>query len=124
MSNDTWSSYPFVERPWWNKIHCIPHKTIDSLPFLEDQIKHIKISKTFFVWSDFAEKEAIRLGLNNVKTIPGICKSAIIFKLNKLKKQELRQKFNISQNAFITGFVFRNQLRKLPKVLMEGLLQL
>lgn len=117
-SNDSWGV--FHDKPYWNKIHCIPHITLDSLPFLDDQIKLIKASKQTFVWAEFAEKEAKKLGLNNVKTLTGIVRQDNCFKLSKQEKIDLRKKYNIPLDAFITGFVFRNQLRKELRPLMEG----
>ena len=117
-SNDSWGVFP--DKPYWNKIHCIPHVTLDSLPFLDEQIKLIKASKQMFVWADFAEKEAKRLGFNNVKTLTGIVRPDNFFKLTKQEKIDLRKRNNIPLNAFITGFVFRNQLRKELRPLMEG----
>lgn len=110
----------FHDKPYWNKIHCIPHITLDSLPFLDDQIKLIKSSKQAFVWAEFAEKESKKLGFNNVKTLTGIVRPDNFFKLSKQEKIDLRKRNNIPQNAFITGFVFRNQLRKELRPLMEG----
>lgn len=118
-SNDSWASQSFLDKPWWNKIHCIPHITLDSLPFIPDQIKYLQNTKHFFVWADFAEKEAKRLGFNHVKTIPGIVDPKSFTKLLRLERQEIKKKFGLT-NSFICGFVFRNQLRKEVKPLMEG----
>lgn len=119
-SNDSWASQPFMDKMWWNKIHVLPHITLDSLPFLPDQVKYMQNSKHFFVWAEFAEKEAKRLGFNHVKTLSGIIDSQHFFKIDHHKKKELRQRFKIAENAFVCGFVFRNQLRKELKPLMEG----
>ncbi len=119
-SNDSWAYDTYTNRPFWNKIHCIPHITLDSLPFLDQQIDLIKKSKQVFVWAEFAEKEAKRLGFNNVRTLTGIIRPDNFFRLNNVEKLNLRKRFNIPQNAFITGFVFRNQLRKEVRPLMEG----
>ncbi len=119
-SNDSWASQSFLDKMWWNKIHVLPHITLDSLPFLTDQVKYIQNSKQFFVWADFAEKEAKRLGLNQVKTLSGIVDSKHFCKLDNYKKRSLRTKFKLPEDALICGFVFRNQLRKEVKPLMEG----
>ena len=95
---------------------------MDSLPFLPDQQKLIEKSRKTYVWADFAKKESERLGYKNVEVISGIIDQKDFFKLPKYKKLELRKKNNISENAFITGFVFRNQLRKELFPLLEGYL--
>lgn len=119
-SNDSWGSQPYLSRLWWNKIHCIPHITLDSLPFMPDQKKYIESSKKFYVWADFAKKEAERLGYKNVEVLTGIINPKHFYKLSRQEKLKYRKKFNIPENAFITGFVFRNQIRKEAPVLIEG----
>lgn len=120
-SNDSWG-VNWSNRKWWNKIHCIPHITLDSLPFLPDQKKLIENSKKTYVWADFAKKESERLGYKNVEVISGSISQKDFFKLPKYKKTELRKKNNLPEDAFISGFVFRNQLRKELPPLLEGYL--
>lgn len=120
LSNDSWSFMPYLDKPFWNKIHCVCHITLDSLPFMPDQKRLIENSKYFFVWADFAEKEAHRLGYKHVKTLTGIIRPDHFFKLPRSKKIELRRRFNIPDNAFIAGYVFRNQLRKEIGPTLEG----
>lgn len=119
-SNDSWASQNYTSKPWWNKVHCLAHITLDSLPFLPDQINYIKNTPNFFVWADFAEKEAHRLGFPHVKLLAGMINDKNFHKLPKHEKLALRGKFGLPSDAFITGFVFRNQLRKEVKPLLEG----
>lgn len=120
FGNDSWAVSPMLSKPFWNKIHCIPHTTIDSENFLDDQIKLVKASKKLFVWADFAKEEYNRLGYNNVEIIRGPINPKFFYKLNKNEALDLRQKFNIPKETFICGFVFRNQIRKKPIQIMEG----
>ena len=120
VENDSWAMSPWIGRKWWNKIHCIPHITLDSLPFLPDQKKLIESSKKTYVWADFAKKESERLGYKNVDVISGIIDQKDFYKLPRHKKLELRKKSNIPEDAFIAGFVFRNQLRKELNPLLDG----
>lgn len=122
FSNDSWA-FPYYNRPWWNKFHCLPHITLDSVPFQKEQIEFIKKSSTHYVWAKFAEEESKRLGLNNVKTIPAIIDNHYFRPLSIEQKLQLRKKNNIEADAFIIGFVFRNQLRKEIKPLLEGFSQ-
>lgn len=122
-SNDSWAMDSYISHPFWNKIHCIPHVTMDSLPFISSQIDLIKKSKHLFVWAEFAEREARRLGFDNVSTLTGMINQKSFYKLHKHEKLDLRKKYNIPQNAFITGFVFRNQIRKEVGALIEGYAQ-
>jgi len=122
FSNDSWA-FPYQSRPWWNKFHCLPHITLDSLPFQKSQTEFIKKSKTHYVWAKFAEEEAVRIGLNNVKTIPAIIDDEYFKPLGREAKYQLKKKHGIDQDTFIIGFVFRNQLRKEVKPLLEGFAQ-
>lgn len=120
FSNDSWSFDGYWTKNWWNKFHCVPQITLDSIPFLPQQIEFIKNSKDFFVWAEFAEKESKRLGFNNVKTLTGIVNDKPFKKLPKLDKLNLKRKFNIPEDSFICGFTFRNQTRKEIFPLLEG----
>lgn len=120
VSNDSWSMEKYPSHAFWNKIHCIPHITIDSLPFLDSQVKLAKESKKIFVWADFAKEEYNRLGFNNVEVLTGAINPNKFFKLSNQERLDIRKKFNIPQNAFICGFVSRNQLRKDYPALLGG----
>lgn len=119
FSNDSWA-FPYTERIWWDKIPSIFHVTLDSTPFLPEQKKLIEKSKYFYVWADFAEKEAHRLGYKHVKTLTGIIDPNNFFKISKREKESLRKKHGIPNDAFIVGYVFRNQLRKELPALIKG----
>lgn len=119
FSNDSWA-FPYCKKPWWDKFGCILHVTLDSLPFLPDQIDQIKNSKHFRVWSDFAQKESEKLGCNHVKTLTGMINRESFQRLNEHARIQLRFKNNIPIDAFVVGFVFRSQLRKELRPLMEG----
>ena len=76
--------------------------------------------KNYWVWSNFAEKEFKRLGHDHIKTVHGAISHEQFYKLDPSEKTELRKKFKIEEDAFIIGFVFRNQLRKSVPNLIEG----
>lgn len=120
MSNDHWAMDSWISRPWWNKIHCISHVTVDSLPLLNPNIELIKNSKHYFTWAPFAENEAKKLGFNHVQTLTGAVKDTDFYRLGDSQKRKLREKFNLPLDSFIVGYVFRNQLRKELKPIMEG----
>lgn len=117
---DIWAFNGYFERPWWNKINCIVHTTLDSLPILPDAIKVANKIKHYYVWAKFAETEMKRLGHNHVKTLHGSIETDKFFRLGDYERKQLRKKHNIPENAFIIGFVFRNQLRKSVVNLLEG----
>ena len=52
------------------------------------------------------------MGHKHVKTVHGCIESEYFFRLDDEKRLELRKQNNIEEDAFVIGFVFRNQLRK------------
>ena len=116
---DIWAFTGFTKRSWWNKIGCIIHTTLDSLPLLPEAIEAAPKIKNYFVWASFAEKAMKKMGFDHVKTVRGIVEHEHFFKLQDKERLELRKANNLS-DEFIVGFVFRNQLRKSVPNLLDG----
>lgn len=116
---DIWAFNSFFDKEWWNKVHCIIHTTLDSLPILPDAVTAAPKIKNYFVWASFAEKALHKLGHTHVKTIRGTLDVDNFFRFDDDKRKALRKKFNLS-DEFIIGFVFRNQLRKSVPNLLDG----
>ena len=119
-SQDIWGIDFAVEKKWFNKITSVLWTTLDSLPILPSAIEKAPNVKNYWIWSDFATKAMQKKGLNHVKTMHGPIEIKNFFKLEIKDKINLRKKFAIDDNAFIIGFVFRNQLRKSVPNLLEG----
>lgn len=119
FSDDIWS-FPYAEKNWWNKFHCIPHITIDSLPILPTGTQLAKASPLFHVWSEFAERELHHLGIKNVRTIPGCIDPNNFRRFDSQTRKNIRFKHGVPENAFIVGTDSRNQLRKEFPALIEG----
>jgi len=117
---DIWGVESMTKRPWFNEITSAIWTTLDSLPLYPNAVKIAPKIKNFWVWSNFAEKEFARLGYDHIKTVHGAINHKDFHKLTDERKLELRNKFNIEEDAFIIGFVFRNQLRKSVPNLIEG----
>lgn len=122
LSNDSWA-FPYLKKPWRNKINVIPHITIDSLPMGDEQIELAKKSPNMLVWAKFAQEEFEKMGIKHVQTVPAIIENEYFYPLPKQAKAELRKKFNIEPDTLITGFVFRSQPRKEVKPLLQGFAQ-
>lgn len=120
---DPWGLGNFWDKDWGKKLTGIVHTTIDSLPLLPDAVKIAEKVKHYYVWSSFAEKAMVQIGHDHVKTIHGIVESDNFYRLENIERQELRKKFNLPNDAFIIGFVFRNQLRKSVPNLIQGFKQ-
>lgn len=117
---DFWGVDFSIEKKWFNKIPCVLWITLDSLPILPPAIEKASSIKNYWVWSKFAEKELHRLGHNHVKTVHGCINENYFYRLSGEERKNLRNKFQIPEDAFVTGFVFRNQLRKSVGSLIEG----
>lgn len=117
---DIWGLSSFTKKSWWNKINCMIWTTLDSLPLLPDAVKRAPSIKNYFVWASFAEKAMKKLGHDHVKTLHGAVDCSNFFNVGPENKKKLRNFFNIDEDAFVIGFVFRNQLRKSVPNLLEG----
>ena len=116
---DIWAFSGFTSRPWWNKIHCMIHTTLDSVPLLPESIQAAPKIKHYFVWASFAQRELERVGHTHIKTVRGSLETKNFFKLKDKDREMLREKFKLTKD-FVIGFVFRNQLRKSVPNLLEG----
>lgn len=117
---DIWGIDFAIEKKWFNKITSALWTTLDSLPILPTAVQKAPKIKNYWIWSDFATKELNKLGHIHVKTMRGPIDTKNFFKLKKEERENLRKKFNIEKDAFVIGFVFRNQLRKSVPNLLEG----
>ncbi|MAH47972.1 hypothetical protein CMI37_19275 [Candidatus Pacearchaeota archaeon] len=119
-AQDIWGLESSTKKEWYDKITSAIWTTLDSLPLYPNALEIAKKVKNFWVWSSFAEKEFNRLDIKGTKTVHGAINKTNFKKLPQEKRLELRRKFNIEEDAFIIGFVFRNQLRKSVPNLIEG----
>ena len=117
---DIWGVDFAIGRKWFNKINSAIWTTLDSLPILPSAVEAARKTKNYWVWSNFATKALHTKGLTHVKTLHGAIDDKFFYKLIDFQKQTLRQNFNIPKDAFVIGFVFRNQLRKSVPNLLEG----
>lgn len=120
VSNDSWAYEKMMDKPWWSQINVIPHTTLDSVPFLDSQVKAFEKCKKVYVWAKFAVEEANRIGFKNVELLPPIIRGDHFYKLPRGVKLQLRNKYSIPQNAFIAVMCSRNQLRKEFKAFLQG----
>jgi len=117
---DIWGIDFCLQAPWFDKITCVQWTTLDSLPILDKAILAAKKSKNFWSWAEFATKALHDVNHKHVKTVRGSLNVKNFFKLDNSKRLSLREKFGISPDTFVIGFVFRNQLRKSVPNLIKG----
>jgi glycosyltransferase involved in cell wall biosynthesis len=117
---DIWGVDFAIEKPWFDKIASVIWTTLDSLPILQSAITNAPKIKNYWIWSSFATKALHKLGYNHVKTVHGSLEDKEFYRLSDFDRNELRKKYNISKDAFVIGFVFRNQLRKSVPNLLQG----
>ena len=117
---DIWGTEFAIGKPWFDKINSVIWTTLDSLPILPSAIANAPKIKNYWIWSSFATKALHEKGHKHVKTVHGCIDSDNFFRLEDEERLKLRQKNDIEEDAFIVGFVFRNQLRKSVPNLLEG----
>ena len=117
---DIWGFNNYWNKKWWNRINCMIWTTLDSLPLLPDAVGAAPKIKNYYVWASFAVKEMHRLGHKHVGLLRGVLDPNNFSRLPKVDRIQNRKKHNISNDDFIIGFVFRNQLRKSVPNLLEG----
>lgn len=117
---DIWGIDFSIEKPWFNKITTALWTTLDSLPILDKAVVAAQKTKHFWSWADFATRALHKMGHKHVKTIRGSLNTEHFHRLDHGKRLELRNRYNIPSEAFIVGFVFRNQLRKSVPNLING----
>jgi glycosyltransferase involved in cell wall biosynthesis len=119
-TQDIWGINYAVDRFWFKNISSVLWTTLDSRPLLQQAIDVAPKTKHYWMWSNFATKDMHALGHKHVSTVHGAIDERYFHRLPDEERLKLRTANNIPQNAFIIGFVFRNQLRKSVPNLLEG----
>lgn len=119
-AEDIWGFNKFWERKWWNNINCMIWTTLDSEPILPLAVEAAPHIKNYYVWASFAERALNKLGHEHVGTLRGSVDCKSFYRLKDNERSSLRKRYFIDSNAFIIGFVFRNQLRKSVPNLLDG----
>lgn len=117
---DIWGIDFSVDKPWFDKITSVLWTTLDSLPILPKAVEIAPKVKNYWSWADFATKALNKMGHKHVKTVRGAVATEQYRRLSPTQKAALRKANNIPDEAFVIGFVFRNQLRKGVPSIMEG----
>lgn len=153
-TEDFWAFHGYWDRKWWNKLTNVIHTTLDSLPLYGPCVQNAPKVKNLLVWAKFAEDEFQRLaqakedellkllregckdtskiesltdemnGMRRVKTVHGAIDHKLFHKMSAGEKMNLRDRHKIDKDAYVIGFVFRNQLRKQVEALIEAVAQL
>lgn len=117
---DIWGCDFTIDKSWFTRPNMAIWTTLDSLPILPTAVTAASKTHNFWCWSDFATKSLHKLGHDHVRTMRGPLDVNNFHKEDENIRQSTRQVFNIPQDDFIIGFVFRNQLRKSVPNLLEG----
>jgi len=117
---DIWAFDGFSSKKWWKKINSMIWTTLDSLPILPTAIESSKHTKNFYTWASFASKKMNEMGHENVKTLNGSIDTSNFSRLTDSQRKQLRTTQSIPEDAFVIGFVFRNQLRKSVPNILDG----
>ena len=119
-AEDIWAFNKIIGKPWWNQMNCMIWTTLDSLPLLPDTIDLSKKIKNYYTWASFASDELNRQGFENAGCLHGAVDTKNFYKLPREKVIELRKNAALKDTDYVTGFVFKNQLRKSVPNLLEG----
>ena len=117
---DIWGVDYALNKRWFPNKNSAIWTTLDSLPILPTAVKACQKVDNFWVWSSFATDALNKLGHEHVKTVHGPLDESLFFRLKDTERLQIRKKFTIPSDAFVIGFVFRNQLRKSVPNLLEG----
>jgi hypothetical protein len=117
---DIWGVDYCIDKPWFSKINSVIWTTLDSLPILPLALEKAKDIKNYWIWSNFATKAMHREGHTHVKTMHGSVETKYFHRLPARDRKKLRARNGIEEDAFVIGFVFRNQGRKSVDKLMQG----
>jgi len=117
---DIWGLEGFWEKKWWSKVNSIIWTPVDSLPLLDKHQNAGARTKNIIVQASFAQKAMQEKGHQGCHLMPVPLDVSNFNKLDSDYKLKLRESFNIDEDTFIIGFVFRNQLRKSVPNLIEG----
>jgi glycosyltransferase involved in cell wall biosynthesis len=117
---DIWGIDFAVDKDWFKNIPSVLWTTLDSLPILPKAVDLAPKVKHYWCWADFATKALNAMGHKHILTVRGAIDETPFFRLPDPKRFELRKKFGIPSQAYIVGFVFRNQLRKSVPNLLQG----
>lgn len=110
---DSWAWAGLLDRAIYREMpeNWIFWSPVDSTPPLQDQIDFFKTVKNTAVKATFAQKEFKKWGIET-EFWPALVDTESM-RPNRDAGLELRRKSGISDDTFVSGFVFRNQLRKL-----------
>ena len=117
---DIWGINYAVEKEWFSEISSAIWTTLDSLPILPMAVETAKKTENFWTWSSFAQEALAEIGVTHSKTLHGPLDETQFYKLPEEERTQLRAKFGLNKDAFIVGYVFRNQLRKSVPNLLKG----
>lgn len=119
LVEDIWKVAWALFKPWFNKIPTLIHTPVDSSPVYPLIKDNAYIFKNIWVKSKFAERDLREVGLD-AKTVPLLTDHSLFFPMPEAERKAIRNACGISEDTFVIGFVFRNQLRKLVVSLMRG----
>lgn len=119
---DFWCQEWLVKKPYFDKIksNVIIWSTPDSLPLHRPLVQASYNIENLWVKAKFATEEFERLGINHVKTMPGLIDKNDFYPLTKFENGNLRERLGIDSDTFLVGMCSKNQLRKLYVTLLEG----
>lgn len=109
--NDIWATDSFVNKPWFSTLTPVIHTPVDSLPLLESLKDMCKKTPHVYTMASFAQNALKKEGFDT-GIIHNTLNENCFYNLGREAKAKLKKDNNIPEDAFVIGFMFRNQLRK------------
>jgi len=124
---DIWSSSEehYLNAKWWPyfKDNFLQWSTADSLPILNNYKTWAEKCSNVWLWATFgvnALHKENKEKYGHVKCVHGVLDTTEYAPISFLKKNELRDKFNIDRDAVVFFKLGRSQLRKLYPSVLEA----
>lgn len=97
-----------LETKLFESLRIVPWSPIDHTPVPGPVLDRLRRAWQVMVYSKFAEEELLKVGFSNFDYIPHAVDTKIFHPMPE-RKQELRRKFSIPEDAFVVGMVAANQ---------------
>lgn len=121
-SDDLWSTNGYLEKPWFQHVTTVFHKTPDSIPILDSAYQQAKATKHYYAWVKYAADEMKRVdpSLSHVGHVYGMTDTSHFSPITPKEKSDLRKRFGIDDDCVIFHYMGRNQYRKSMPAMIEA----
>lgn len=120
---DYWMSSYVKNSPLRNRFHWILMPTVDSAPQQESWLDTFLSADAIFTYSDWGARVLMEQTRNKINYIDTVSPGVNLNVFRQLDRKNIRNFFDIKEDAIILGSVMRNQKRKLIPELISSFRQ-